>query len=245
MLSKQKIIALIPARSGSVRIKNKNILEINKHPLIAYTITSAIKSKLFSKIIVSTDSSLYKKISLYYGAEVPFLRPKSISGSTASDFQWVKYTLKKLNNNFDYFFILRPTNPFRTSKTILKSWDYFKKNNYKYSVRGVSLTKNHPAKMWVKNGKFIKPVLSGKNKNQPFYNSQFTVLPKIYQQNACIEISPTNVIKKNKTITTKKILPFIMTGIDSYDINYLEDVKNIKINKLQSIKLKPYKNFKQ
>ena len=60
MLSKQKIIALIPARSGSVRIKNKNILEINKHPLIAYTITSAIKSKLFSKIIVSTDSSLYK-----------------------------------------------------------------------------------------------------------------------------------------------------------------------------------------
>ena len=61
MLSKQKIIALIPARSGSVRIKNKNILEINKHPLIAYTITSAIKSKLFSKIIVSTDSSLYKK----------------------------------------------------------------------------------------------------------------------------------------------------------------------------------------
>ena len=241
---KKKIIALIPARSGSVRIKNKNILKINDHPLIAYTITSAINSKLFSKIVVSTDSTNYKKIAEYYGAKVPFLRPKNISKSTSSDYEWVNYTLKGIEENFDYFYILRPTNPSRTSKTILRSWNLFKTNKYRYSVRGVTLTKNHPAKMWYKIGKFIRPVLKGKYKKQPYYNSQFTVLPKIYQQNACIEISQTDVVKKYHTITSKKILPFVMNEIESHDINYKEDFTSINLSKIEKITKKPFKTFK-
>ena len=83
--NRKKIVALIPARSGSVRIKNKNILKIQNHPLLAYSIRSAINSKLFSRVIVSTDSKKYKKIAQHYGAEVPFLRPKNISLSNSSD----------------------------------------------------------------------------------------------------------------------------------------------------------------
>ena len=96
MLKDKKIIALIPARSGSKRFKNKNIFNYKGHPLIAYTITSAIKSKIFSKIIVSTDSNYYKKIAEYYGASVPFLRPKKISGAKSSDNDCVNVTLNKL-----------------------------------------------------------------------------------------------------------------------------------------------------
>ena len=65
-------IAIIPARSGSKRIKNKNIKLFNGHPIISWSIKEAIKSKIFDKVIVSTDSTKIAKISLKYGAEIPF-----------------------------------------------------------------------------------------------------------------------------------------------------------------------------
>ena len=74
-----KAIALIPARSGSKRVKDKNILKINGHPLLAYTISLALKSKIFDRVICVTDSQQYKKIAQKYGAEVPKLRPKKFS----------------------------------------------------------------------------------------------------------------------------------------------------------------------
>ena len=90
---KKKLIALIPARSGSERVKNKNILKLGKHPLIAYSILSALKSKIFEKVVVSTDSIRYARVAKKYGAEVPFLRPKKISSSSSSDYDWVSFTI--------------------------------------------------------------------------------------------------------------------------------------------------------
>jgi CMP-N,N'-diacetyllegionaminic acid synthase len=75
---KYKLVALIPARSGSKRIKNKNISLLNKKPLLAYSIIEAQKTNLFEKIVVSTDSIKYKNIALKYGATVPYLRKKKI-----------------------------------------------------------------------------------------------------------------------------------------------------------------------
>ena len=74
-----KIIALIPSRSGSQRILDKNIKKLNKKPLLYYSIKSALDSKIFSKVVVSTDSKKYAKIANLYGAETPFLRPKKFS----------------------------------------------------------------------------------------------------------------------------------------------------------------------
>jgi len=230
MLKDKKIVALIPARSGSKRFKNKNIYPYKGHPLIAYTIVSAIKSKIFSKIIVSTDSKYYKRIAEHYGATVPFLRPKKISGSKSSDYDWVNFTLNKLDEKFDIFTILRPTNPFRNHLSIKRSFKKFFLYNMNYSLRGVSVTKNHPGKMWKKKGSFIYPILKGNYKNQPYYNSQFAVLPKIYQQNASIEISKTYVIKKFKTITSNKIIPYFSKDYEAFDLNYQDDLSLIKEN---------------
>lgn len=71
-------LAIIPARSGSKEIKDKNILLINKKPLLAYTIEAAIKSKCFDIVFVSTDSKKYAQIAKKYGANVDFLRSKKI-----------------------------------------------------------------------------------------------------------------------------------------------------------------------
>ena len=97
MYKKKKILVVIPARSGSKGIKNKNIKKINNKELIYYTIKSA-KQLNPDKIIVSTDSLKIKKIAEKYGAEVPFLRPKKISSSKSLDIDFVKHCLNYLKN---------------------------------------------------------------------------------------------------------------------------------------------------
>ena len=226
-MSLKKLIALIPARSGSERIKNKNLIKINGKTLLKISIENAVKSKIFEKIIVSTDSKKYARLSKSYGAEVPFLRPKRFSGSTSPDYDWVSYTLNKLNLvnlGFTHFFILRPTNPFRTYKTILKAWNIFKKNPKCESLRAIENCKQHPYKMWIKKKQFIKPLFNKTFLKQPAYNTQFKTLPKIYIQNASLEISKLNVLKKYKSITGKKIIPFKTERKEGFDINYVEDV---------------------
>ena len=102
-MKKKKILAITLARGGSKEVKNKNIRKINGKPLIWYTIKEALKSKLIDKYIVSTDSPVIKKISLKYGAEVPFLRPKKFSTDKASSVialqHAVKYFEKKKTKN--------------------------------------------------------------------------------------------------------------------------------------------------
>lgn len=231
MKKRFNLIALIPARKGSERIKNKNIYNLNNKPLISYTIKSAIKSKIFDRVIVSTDSIKYAKISEKYGAEVPFLRPKKLSKSKSPDYEWLKFTIDKLNEEnyqFTHFFILRPTNPFRDQKTILRAWKEFKKNKRAESLRAISISKEHPGKMWRVQGKFMKPIMNFKVLNQPSYNNQFKSLPDIYVQNASLEISKKDVIKKYKTICGKKIIPFFTNEKESFDINYPSDIDRAK-----------------
>ena len=86
-----KILAIIPARSGSKSIKNKNIVQYKGKPLLAHSILTAKDSSKIDKVIVSTDSTYYKKIAENYGAEVPFLRPKKISSSKSIDIDYIKH----------------------------------------------------------------------------------------------------------------------------------------------------------
>ena len=89
---------MIPARKGSERVKDKNIQLINGKPLIFYSIRSAQKSKLFDRIIVSTDSKKYAKIAKKIGAEVPFIRPKAFSTKFSPDYYWVKHSIDHLKD---------------------------------------------------------------------------------------------------------------------------------------------------
>ena len=86
MAKKQpSIVGLIPARSGSKRVPDKNIRLLAGHPLMAYTIAAALESEIFSVVIVSTDSEQYANIARYYGADVPFLRPPKLAGDVICD----------------------------------------------------------------------------------------------------------------------------------------------------------------
>ena len=184
--------------------------------------------------MVSTDSRKYSHIAKKYGAEVPFLRPKNIATSQSSDYQWIKFTLdnlKKRGEFFSHFFILRPTSPFRTHQTILRAWKKFRKIKSSESLRAVEVCKQHPGKMWKTSGLFIKPFFSGKKFNQPYHNLQFKSLPKVLTQNASLEISKVEVLRRYKTITGKKIIPFYTKGIEGFDINQPQDLRYAKFIK--------------
>lgn len=83
-------IAIIPARSGSKGLKDKNIKEINGKPLIAYAIENALATGIFQTVHVSTDSEKYAEIARSYGADVPFLRSEQMASDTASSWDAVK-----------------------------------------------------------------------------------------------------------------------------------------------------------
>src|SRR5262245_25710411 len=122
------VVALIPARSGSKRVIDKNGRVLSGHPLMAYAIASARASGVFDAVICSTDTERLAQIARHYGAEVPFLRPAEFATSISPDIEWVEDTLKRLKaqrRSYDCFSILRPTSPFRTTDTIRRAWAEF------------------------------------------------------------------------------------------------------------------------
>ena len=125
---------LIPARSGSKRIKNKNIKLFHGKPIISYAISNAKKSGLFDKIFVSTDSSKIAKIAKKYGAEIPFIRPKNISNDKTVDDSvrnhFIEYCKKK-KLHIDYLCYLYPCTPLLKIKTLKNTFRLISQKRYK------------------------------------------------------------------------------------------------------------------
>ncbi len=125
-------IAIIPARSGSKGLVDKNVKELCGKPLMAYSIEAAIKSKCFDTVHVSTDSREYANIAMQYGGDVPFLRRKETSTDSASSWDVVKEVLdryKERGREFTTVTLLQPTSPLRTYQDIQDAMAYFKEKN--------------------------------------------------------------------------------------------------------------------
>lgn len=221
-----KSVALIPARSGSKRVPNKNILPLVGHPMLAYTVCAAIDSGVFDSVICATDSEQYAEVARHYGAEVPFLRSAEISGDKSPDIEWVNWilsTLRAQGRDFEIFSILRPTSPFRMPETIRRAWAAFTSDSGADSLRAIEKCKQHPGKMWVVRGNRILPVMPFTNGSTPWHSSQYAALPEIYAQNASLEIAWSCIALDQNTIAGESIIPFISQGLEGFDINEPED----------------------
>lgn len=120
-----KHIAVIPARSGSKGLRDKNIKPLNGKPLMAYSIEAALESGLFDCVHVSTDSPDYAKTAQKYGADVPFLRSRELSSDTATTWDAMRFVLQeyeKLGKEFDTLAVLQPTSPLRTCQDIRSAY---------------------------------------------------------------------------------------------------------------------------
>ena len=219
------IVALIPARSGSRRVPGKNLRALAGHPLIAYTIAAAQQSRIFSRILVTTDDETCAAVARHYGAEAPFLRPAALAGEASPDIEWVQHALTWLadaGSPPDAFSILRPTSPFRTAASIERAWHAFVEDGRADSLRAVERCRQHPGKMWLARDGRLLPLLPFAIGEVPWHSNQYAALPEVWVQNGGLEIAWTDVARRG-SIAGAAIMPFILEGDQGFDINTPDD----------------------
>ncbi|GJQ57665.1 MAG: N-acylneuraminate cytidylyltransferase [Candidatus Scalindua sp.] len=216
-----EILALIPARAGSKRVKDKNVSLLGGKPLIAYTVEAALASKLISRVVVSTDSKQIANISKECGAEAPFIRPESISQDDSTEMDFFEHALEWFRDHEGYvpdlIVQLYPTSPFRKAETIDKAIKEIQRYPDAHSLRSVTLCKEHPYKMWVIENSQLKPFVKGKDRNT--HTRSYHLLPTVYIQNASIYITKPSTIKNTGTPIGDIVIPFPMGERESIDIN--------------------------
>jgi CMP-N,N'-diacetyllegionaminic acid synthase len=233
-MTKNLRLALIPARSGSKGIKNKNIVSLGGVPLINWTIYSALASKLFDIVCVSTDSIKISRIASEAGAEVPFLRPNGISTDTSLQIDVIKHCLEfYLTQDFEFqsVTLLQPTAPFRKIEDLVKSLNLFEKSSCETLISVRDMTEYADSTFY--SGKYEESILklfpidkfSSHNRNGTLRQE----FPKKYWRNGSIYIfKPVNIVR-NRTLLKKPIIGFEMPWDRSINIDSLMDLEIARI----------------
>ena len=216
-------VALIPARSGSERVPQKNVRPLAGHPLIAYAIAAAHQAGVFDRVVCSTDSGKIAEVAQRYGADVPFLRPAELATATSPDIEWITHTLGQLEEHYDLFAIVRATNPFRGPDAILRGMRQLLATPEADSIRAVERVKQHPGKMWVIEGKTMRPLLDQSHLHVAWHAGQYQALPEIYVQNSALEIAWTRVVSQTGTREGRVVTPFFTHGHEGFNVDDEED----------------------
>lgn len=242
--ARMKVLAIIPARSGSKGIRGKNIRMLKGKPLLAHSIEHALKSKYIDRVIVSTDSLAYAKIAQKFGAEVPFLRPSVLAGDLSTDLEVFKHALHWLAKHENYLpqlcVHLRPTCPMRKVRDIDNMIKLLMENNEIDSVRTVVPAPFTPFKMWFRDPKgLLIPAAdrraAGISLCEPC-NSPRQLLPPAYLQNASIDVVRASVILSKNSMTGQKIFGYITN--DLFDIDSEEDLRRARLYLRRHSKIK-------
>jgi len=218
-----EVLALIPARSGSKSIADKNIREIAGKPLIAHSIDHALASALVTRTIVSTDSPEYAEIARKHGAEVPFLRPEELARDDSADLGVFQHALSWLREEEGYepeiCVHLRPTCPLRDPAMIDEAVRMLVERPDLDSVRTVTAVLHPPFKMWYRGDDgMLEPVVTLPDIEEP-WNEPRQNLPATFIQTAHIDAVRSRVIVEQGSMCGTRIYGLAeekMFDIDSY-----------------------------
>jgi len=217
-----KRIAIIPARGGSKGIPYKNIIILKRKPLIVYTIEAAKKSRIFDRVIVSTDNKKIQLIAKKYGAEV-ILRPKNIAqDKTPTEpvmlhvLDWLK---KKENYQPDLVFLLQPTSPLRNNRDIEAAYKEFINKDLD-SLLSVT---NNKAFIWLKTGSKLRAL----NYNYLKRPRRQEMIGQ-FRENGAIYITKFDIIKKRSNRLGGRIGCYVMDELRSIDIDNYFDLVSAK-----------------
>ena len=223
MLNGKKIIAIIPARSGSKGIKNKNIKKLNGKPLIAYSIEFAKSVGIIDYILVSTDSEKYAQIAKSYGAKVPFIRPSELAQDNSKGMDVIIHSLNWIKMNIDnawYCLILQPTTPLRKVEDIEEMIKMFINNNADAIISVCEV--DHPPEWTFKITNTLK-LENIFNLDNPPQNRQDC--QKYYRLNGVYYFAIIPFLLNNKSFFSKNTIAYIMPKIRSIDIDSELDFK--------------------
>jgi CMP-N,N'-diacetyllegionaminic acid synthase len=217
------VVALIPARAGSERVPDKNVRPLAGHPLLAYAVATARQAEIFDRVVCSTDSGKVAEVAQRYGADVPFLRPAAFATSTSPDIEWITHALDQLEERYDLFAIVRATNPFRGPDALRRGFDQLLATPEADSIRAVERVKQHPGKMWLLEGKTMRPLLDQSHLDVAWHAGQYQALPEVYMQNSALEIAWTRVVSQTGTREGRVVAPYLTTGFEGFNIDEEDD----------------------
>ncbi len=226
-----KNIAVIPAKEHSSRIPKKNFKNFFGKPMIYWSINNAIKSKLFNKIIVLTDSKKIEKIAKKYGAEVPFLRPKKLSRESVGIQDLIRFYIKKSNFEIEpkYICCIFPTAPLIFPSDLIKGFKKISSGNYQFvfSASNFSHTPLRSFTVNEKKGKLDKMLFSKKNfyKSSKMFRTIYHDIGQFYWASPLAWNTKVEIYNKNSSIIK-------IPHWRAQDIDYKDDwIKTEKIFK--------------
>jgi CMP-N,N'-diacetyllegionaminic acid synthase len=215
-MARKEILAIIPARAGSKRIRNKNIRSFCGKPLIAYTILQAKDNPLIGRVIVDTDSPKIAAIAKKYGAEVPYLRPKRLAGDKAQVVESIIYLLNRLKKDEGYepthIIILQTTSPLREQKDINDCWDLMKRTD---ATTVLTVAPTHPRLYWLDSNQniILANKLAVKSTNMQAWRGAYLL-------NGCfVYIIKTQALLKEKSVITKNTKAVVCDKWRSVDLD--------------------------
>lgn len=217
MKTNEKIVAIVPARSGSKGVPGKNIRPLNGKPLLAWMVEAAKRSRFIDRVICSTDSPQYAEIARRHGAETPFLRPAEFATDRATDIQVLTHATEWLEANEGYrpdiILRLQPTNPTFPTELIDAGIAKLLADPAADSVRAVAVSPKHPFKMWR-----LRP---DEDVIDPFFGAEITgfpeafnmgrqQLPTPYLQVGVMEVLRHRTLIGMRSMAGRRILPLIV-----------------------------------
>ena len=226
-IEKGLIYAIIPARSGSTSVKNKNILPVAGHPLIAYSIGAAKLTPEIARIIVTTDSEKYAEIAKAYGAETPFLRPAEISGKYSTDLEFMEHAIAWFSENEgklpEYWIHLRPTTPLRNPKLISEAIKKIETHRDASALRSAHRTDFCPFKWFKLKDDGYYETFDGLTPDQA--NGPRQKYPVVYMPDGYVDVIKTEQILATHTLHGANVLSFEVPPI--VDIDNPEEMEEV------------------
>jgi len=205
-------VALIPARSGSKGVKNKNIKTLGGYPLIHWSIEACKKTLLIDRVIVSTDSEEYADIARELGAEVPFLRPNSISNDLSSDYEFINHAIEWMEYNNctpEIIAHIRPTTPFRDPKVLDRAISIFKTENNITSLRSIHKMSESSYKTFeLDRNSLLKTICNG-DYDIESRNIARQEFPSTYIANGYVDLLSTSFIKQYSKLHGERSYGFL------------------------------------
>ena len=224
-----RIVALIPARSGSKSIKDKNIQIVSGRPLLSYTIAAAFDVPEIDDVFVSTDSSFYADLVVQYGSKV-VMRPTNISGDNSKDIEFVLHFLslvQKWGNDLPQYIIhLRPNVPLREPKYISDAITTIKQHKNATALRSVHPMPKTAYKHFEIEDNFLKCIFTKLDDIDSLNIPQQENFPITYDANGYVDVLNVAHILEEKKIHGKKVLAFEVPRIT--DIDTIEDLDRVK-----------------
>lgn len=222
-----RVVAVVPARGGSKSIPGKNIKRLAGHPLLAYSIAAAARSRWVARVIVSTDDPEIAEIAQRYGAEVPFMRPKHLAEDHVRDLPVFQHVLQWFHAHEgslpEIWVQLRPTSPLRPPDMVDAAVMMLEQDRNADSVRSVVKARQTPYKMWCIEEGRLRPLLSSERDLVESYNMPRQELPTVYWQTGHIDVFRTRTIREKTSLTGDRVVPYLVPDAFCVDIDTEDD----------------------